>query len=213
MATFLPLGDQAVLAYLPDESAAGRFAATARAAMQPEWLDIVQAYSSVAIHFDRNRSTFANVVERLQGLDWSGGVVVEPTRHVTPCCYELGPNLEHVARVVGLSPDEVVRSHCKVDYTVYAIGFCPGFPSVISNRSCLAASRGCRHRGKRSTGECGTDRAAAVSTRASGRLESHRKTAVSPGRRCGELLSTFSRRPCPIRRSTVCTLPHCEDVN
>ena len=58
-----------MLAYLPDESAAGRFAATARAAMQPEWLDIVQAYSSVAIHFDPDRSTFANVVERLQELD------------------------------------------------------------------------------------------------------------------------------------------------
>jgi inhibitor of KinA len=128
MATFLPLGDQAVLAYLPDESAASRFAATARAAMQPEWLDIVQAYSSVAIHFDPDRSTFANVVKRLKQLDWSGGVVVEPRRHVIPCCYELGPDLEHVARVVGFSPDDVVRLHCEVDYTVYAIGFCPGFP-------------------------------------------------------------------------------------
>jgi len=128
MPTFLPLGDQAVLAYLPGELAAGRFAAAARAAMAPGWLDIVQAYSSVAVHFDPDRSTVADVMRRLEGLDWSGGVIVEARQHVIPCCYELGPDLEHVAHILGLSPDDVVRSHCEVNYTVYAIGFCPGFP-------------------------------------------------------------------------------------
>jgi inhibitor of KinA len=33
-----------------------------------------------------------------------------------------------VARIVGLLPDDVVRAHCEMNYTVYAIGFCPGFP-------------------------------------------------------------------------------------
>src|SRR5262249_43788972 len=28
----------------------------------------------------------------------------------------------------GLSPEEVIRLHTGAEYTVYAIGFCPGFP-------------------------------------------------------------------------------------
>src|SRR5438477_136957 len=44
-----PLGDQAVLVYLPDEAAAWRFAEAARAAALPGRLDVVQAYASVAM--------------------------------------------------------------------------------------------------------------------------------------------------------------------
>lgn len=45
-----------------------------------------------------------------------------------PVCYEFGPDLAHVAAHVGLSADEVIRLHSSVEYTVYAIGFVPGFP-------------------------------------------------------------------------------------
>jgi inhibitor of KinA len=48
--------------------------------------------------------------------------------HRIPCCYELQLDLEGVARQTGLTPDEVVRLHTAAEYTVYAIGFCPGFP-------------------------------------------------------------------------------------
>ena len=33
-----------------------------------------------------------------------------------------------VAAEKGLSADEVIRLHAATEYTVYAIGFCPGFP-------------------------------------------------------------------------------------
>ena len=50
-----PLGDQAVLAYLPDEAAAVRLAAAVRAAA-PDWLqDVVPAYASVGVFFDADR--------------------------------------------------------------------------------------------------------------------------------------------------------------
>lgn len=38
-----------------------------------------------------------------------------------------GPDLEAVARHAGLSPAEVVRRHCAAEYTVYFLGFLPGF--------------------------------------------------------------------------------------
>jgi KipI family sensor histidine kinase inhibitor len=38
-----------------------------------------------------------------------------------------GPDLEEVARHTGLSPAEVVRWHAAGEYTVYFLGFLPGF--------------------------------------------------------------------------------------
>jgi inhibitor of KinA len=37
-------------------------------------------------------------------------------------------DLERVAGQVGLTAAEVIRLHAETVYTVYAIGFCPGFP-------------------------------------------------------------------------------------
>src|SRR5436309_7440481 len=37
-------------------------------------------------------------------------------------------DLERVAEDRGLSQEEVIRLHTGTEYTVYAIGFCPGFP-------------------------------------------------------------------------------------
>jgi inhibitor of KinA len=127
----LPLGDQAVLAYLADENAALRFAARVRRA-SPSWLmDVVQAYASVAIYFDPDQVGIALVTENLRRLD--SDVADEfsalPTRlHHVPCCYELHLDLERVARHTGLAAEETIRRHASTEYTVYAIGFCPGFP-------------------------------------------------------------------------------------
>lgn len=53
----VPLGDQAVLAYLPDEAAAVRLAAAVRGA-NPPWLqDVVPAYASVGVFFDADAVT------------------------------------------------------------------------------------------------------------------------------------------------------------
>lgn len=46
-----------------------------------------------------------------------------------PVCYggEAGPDLLAVARQTGLSPRELVRRHTEVEYTVFFLGFQPGF--------------------------------------------------------------------------------------
>jgi inhibitor of KinA len=48
--------------------------------------------------------------------------------HEIPCCYERQLDLERVGKHLGLSGDEVIRRHTSVVYTVYAVGFSPGFP-------------------------------------------------------------------------------------
>lgn len=129
--SIVPLGDQAALAYFAEENAALRFAAAVRRAT-PAWLvDVVQAYTSVAVYFDIDQTEFAQVMPALQRI--AGESVPEsdaiPSRlHRIPCCYEMGLDLERVARHTGLALEDVIRLHTATEYTVYAIGFCPGFP-------------------------------------------------------------------------------------
>ncbi len=127
----VPLGDQGALAYFPDEVAALRFAAATRALREPWLVDIVQAYTSVAVYSDLSRVDFAHLAEALRRVEADAERGPPPTPgklHVIPCCYEFELDLGRVAAHTGLSPDEVIRLHTAAEYTVYAIGFCPGFP-------------------------------------------------------------------------------------
>jgi inhibitor of KinA len=124
-----PLGDAAVLAYLPDEIAAQRFAAAARAVDLPGRLDVVAAYASVGVYFDPGVTSLAAVTDALRTLNAVDGLPApEPRRYELPCCYEMNLDLARVAEHTGLTPDDVIRRHTAPEYTVYAIGFCPGFP-------------------------------------------------------------------------------------
>jgi inhibitor of KinA len=114
--------------YLPDEVAAWRFAEATRAGDVPWRLDVVQAYASVALFFDPGRTGFAAVADWLRSLDFSAATIAEPRRLILPCCYEMGPDLDRVSEHTGLSVDDIIARHATAEYTVYAIGFCPGFP-------------------------------------------------------------------------------------
>jgi inhibitor of KinA len=131
MPSFLPLGDQAAMAYFPDEAAALHFAAAVRHGNPPWLVDVVQAYTSVAVFFDLLQTNFSQLVPQLQELapdKIPPMSVSENRRHRIPCCYELQLDLARVAQHVGLPADEIIRLHSETEYTVYAIGFCPGFP-------------------------------------------------------------------------------------
>ena len=52
-----------------------------------------------------------------------------------------GPDLDDVARHTGLSPSEVVRRHCAAEYTVYFLGFLPGFAYLGGLDAQLATPR------------------------------------------------------------------------
>jgi inhibitor of KinA len=126
----VPLGDQAALAYFDDEAAALRFAASVRRAEAPALVDVVQAYASVAVFFDPSHCDYATAVALLSTLSKTAACHEQPAGrlHIIPCCYELGLDLKHVADHRGLDADEVIRLHTETVYTIYAIGFCPGFP-------------------------------------------------------------------------------------
>jgi len=58
--------------------------------------------------------------EHPQGGEAAGRLVNIPTRYD-------GPDLEEVARRTGLARSEVIRRHAAPEYTVYLLGFAPGF--------------------------------------------------------------------------------------
>jgi inhibitor of KinA len=126
---FEPLGDQAVMARGETEAAAFAFADAVRRA-PPTWcIDVVQAYSTVAVFYDPETTDYFRAVTELERAQLQPHEArLAATLHVIPCCYDHGPDLAHVAEQRGLTTAEVMALHTGTRYTVYAIGFCPGFP-------------------------------------------------------------------------------------
>jgi len=127
----VPLGDQAALAYCTDETAALRLATAVRGVGACWLVDVVPAYTSLAVFYDLAQTGFAAVAEQLHQLAGATTATASAPRARPlriPCCYEFALDLPSVAEHTGLPADEVIRLHVATEYTVYAIGFCPGFP-------------------------------------------------------------------------------------
>jgi len=146
----LPLGDCGVVAVLggeADEATLGRvreLAAEIAATRAPGILDIVPAYARVTVVYDPAR--FAGSGTRpfqtvCQLITWCAARVearsAEPRGHgggvrevEIPVCYggEFGPDLQEVAQLCSLAPEEIIGRHSSAHYRVHAIGFVPGFP-------------------------------------------------------------------------------------
>ncbi len=125
---FLPLGDQAVMAYCDREEDALALAESARRADFPWRLDVVQAYSSVALFYDLAQINFTAACEALAELTNPTSDARRGTTHRIPVCYERGLDFARIEQRTGLARTEIIRLHRETIYTVYAIGFCPGFP-------------------------------------------------------------------------------------
>jgi KipI family sensor histidine kinase inhibitor len=56
--------------------------------------------------------------------------VPKPALHEIPVKYggEYGPDMEFVSSYSGLTEDEVIEVHTSTLYTVFTVGFIPGFP-------------------------------------------------------------------------------------
>jgi len=132
-----PLGDSALLLVLGEgtnPALAVRTAALAahlRAASLPGVFEIVPAYGSLAVFFDRLTAEADRLAERLvqtAGAFEARGAPLGHGRpiHVIPVRYD-GPDLAEVGERTGLVPMEVVRRHTEPVYDVYFLGFVPGF--------------------------------------------------------------------------------------
>ena len=105
----------------------------------------VPGYCSILISYDPQKLTFSEVTnwleERLRSCPPAGQR--QPRLVTIPVRYggEDGPDLEDLAQLHQISPDEVVRRHTAPVYTVGMMGFTPGFAYLMGLDPELATPR------------------------------------------------------------------------
>lgn len=108
-------------------------------------LDVVPAYASVLIRFNPFLIELANMVTVLQSLLERLGEGPLPKGRIVniPVHYggDVGPDLNNVAELLGLTPEEVIDRHTSVTYRVAFLGFLAGFPYLTGLPRALAVPR------------------------------------------------------------------------
>jgi KipI family sensor histidine kinase inhibitor len=122
----LPCGEAALLVEVDDlDAVLGVHAALV--AEPPEGVvELVPAARTVLVSFDPARVAPGRLAEALRAVRpleaaRERGALVE-----VPVTYD-GEDLEEVARLAGISPEEVVRRHATSEYVAAFCGFAPGF--------------------------------------------------------------------------------------
>jgi KipI family sensor histidine kinase inhibitor len=135
---YRPVGDAALLVEFGEaidpaiNQQAVAFAQRLEQTRRPGIADVVPTYRSVLVHYDPLALSYDAVMAWAQNQATTTGAqpAARGRYFEIPTLYggEFGPDLDFVARTHSLSPEEVILRHSSVDYTVYMMGFMPGFP-------------------------------------------------------------------------------------
>ncbi|MGH6931255.1 MAG: 5-oxoprolinase subunit PxpB [Dongiaceae bacterium] len=95
-------------------------------------VETVPSFRALLVHYDPLSTSRAKLEHAIGRLVEQRHVAASVGRRwLIPCCYddpELAPDLPDVASRTGLSVEEVIVLHTGSMFTVYVIGFMPGFP-------------------------------------------------------------------------------------
>jgi KipI family sensor histidine kinase inhibitor len=147
----LPVGDAAVMVVLgsslrpADVRRSRAIAATLAEAFGPAALDVVPAFASVLVRFDRSLAELAQVMACARGAAEAAAEQPPPVTRAlrVGVCFggQHGPDLDEVARAARLAPDRVCELFCAADYEVAFLGFVAGFPYLLGLPEQLAVAR------------------------------------------------------------------------
>jgi KipI family sensor histidine kinase inhibitor len=134
----LPLGDSAMLVQWGNDmdfkvnQRVHALANLIEASPMDGVIETVPAYATLLVHYDPLVVSFAKVRDFLREKlsQAEAAVARSPKRVEVPVRYggERGVDLETVARHLRLRVEEVIRLHSDRTYTVFMMGFTPGFP-------------------------------------------------------------------------------------
>jgi KipI family sensor histidine kinase inhibitor len=132
-----PAGDHGALVELPDNAAAVRLARVLWNE-QHELVDVVVGHRTVLVTWPGGTAIpeLAPLLERAL----SPGPDPEGRQIEIPVSYE-GPDVLDVARLTGLSPEEVVARHTAAEHVVAFLGFLPGFAYLVGGDELLHVPR------------------------------------------------------------------------
>ena len=91
-------------------------------------MDVVPAYTTLAVYFDSRVASFANLSSLVADAIGVPATATDDSQTLieVPVSYD-GPDLADVAMRTGLTPDEVIERHSSRTYRAYMTGFAPGF--------------------------------------------------------------------------------------
>ena len=153
-------GDHALLLELRDTDEVLAWSAAIRAAELPGVLDIVPASRTVLVKV-AGAPYQAPTRQRLAKLDvssGSGSAISSPADARADVEIEVvydGPDLDEVARLTGLTADEVIVAHTGTIWRVGFGGFAPGFAYLVGGDSRLEVPRRAEPRTKVPAGSVG----------------------------------------------------------
>lgn len=115
-----------------------------RAQQHPSILDVIPAYASLTVVFDPLRLSQDSLAQHIREALEQQEITATTSRTIeVPVCYHpsLGLDLEALAEQKQVTVDEIISWHISTTYTVYMIGFLPGFPYMGKVDDRLAAPR------------------------------------------------------------------------
>ena len=110
-----------------------RFFYFIKSLQRPDIIDIIPSFRSCLIHFDLRQTTYeqlSSLIMEAQQQALSVHALPAPATHEIPVHYggEYGLDMASVCTHTGLTDNEIIDVHTGTEYTVYAVGFVPGFP-------------------------------------------------------------------------------------
>lgn len=142
----LPASDSSVLAVLGDTISEPVNAAVIRLfraldAASPAWLENLHpAYTTLLIDFDPGRATHGEVMDFARWLPLSERADAAGKTVQLMVEYR-GEDIEEVARIHGLTVENIKQLHSSAAYRVAFLGFAPGFAYLMGLPEALATPR------------------------------------------------------------------------
>ena len=113
-------------------------------ATYPGVREVIPGMNNLTVLLTEAQSSALDAIERLQNW-WEESEAIEPESRLIeiPVIYGgvQGPDLDNVAHHTGMTPRQVVECHAGTAYTVYFLGFQPGFPYLGGLPETLATPR------------------------------------------------------------------------
>ena len=131
-----PAGDRGALIDVADSATAVNVARAL--AGRADLVDVVPGHRTVLVTWRRERP---HDLDEVVASAAETGVPPDADRCIEiPVVYD-GPDLDDVARLASLSPEEVVERHAAAEYTVAFLGFAPGFAYLLGGDERLQPPR------------------------------------------------------------------------
>ena len=104
--------------------------------------DILPTYTTIALHFRLDSPLFHNYAA-LNPLLHHASVSAKPfsPKHHDIMVKYKGQDLQDLANILSLSPDQIIQRHTQQTYTIAMLGFRPYFPYLLGLDPSLHASR------------------------------------------------------------------------